>query len=1268
LTHTTAGSVDVTFVGKRGDRKNCVLFTSSCIVGDSSLAPPPEEASSLLPFGYEYADPDLFSPSRRPIEVLIGNNLRNLFVRLNRDKKLGEGLILKPTFFGWIPSGRAVSKTITVTCVTNTLASLAVTEAKNEPSSKLEFLRSPEITFLWELEVLGIRNKELESIDNVIIEQFRRTTRFENGRYVVCWPRKTDNLNLPTHYRMCVARLKNQLRTMDRETLARYDETIREQLTAGVIEKAPRESRHNVHYMPHKAVLREGKLRIVYDASAKLKSGQSLNDLLYAGPSLTGNLVAMLLNFRLHPIALLADIEKAFLNILLDLADRDLVRFLWVEDINCSPENAVIVIYRFTRTPFGVVSSPFLLNMVLQELLAGNDNEAFRLARNHIYVDNLVLSVSNLAQAAHIYENVTDRLATASFNLRDWTSNSDDFVNSLPPEKRMQKEGIISVLGLEWSRKEDKMQIRFKEEQMLPFATLRSALSALGAVFDPLGLCSPCLLDLKLFIQQCWKIKVDWDKPVPSLMESQFRKLMLEREEIKTIKVPRYLWNTPFSDKGSYELHTFCDSSKLAYGCAIFLVHKYEGTNEVQLIYAKVRVAPLQERTIPQLELLAVATGKRSTNYVRNSLDISISRTFIWTDATTVIQWLHSATIQPQFVQNRLNEIRSAVNVVIRYTPTRDNPADILSRGQKASALRENDLWWHGPTWLLYERLWPPAPAFAGEFSTHATQVVTLLSRHTKVSIPFLTDTFERHYSCWNTCVRKILRLPFLARWYEKLGLTPTQSFARAELVLIRLIQQKYFSIELEHLRSETKIHSDLELFLHTDGIIRCRDRYETAPLDWDLAHPIYLPRESPLVRTLIYTVHRLSCHPGTEITLLKIRERFWLTKARSLVNSVIHRCNLCRRWRGGPYQLPPLPPLPSVRISPVIPFVNIGVDCFGPLYVCPPNSTTPEKSYGVIFTCLVTRAIHLELAGDMSGDQFLQAFIRFASRRGTPNLVVSDNGRNFVFVQPLLGHKVELTDPRINEYVIQNRINWHYIVAFCPWEGGVYERMIGLVKNALLRVLGSSVVDYISLTTVLCQVEDLINSRPLTHSSSTEILQPLTPNSFLRPASNKPSEAIDVDPATLTSTASKLLKSYKVVRAFTEHFKSIFLSQYLQLMREKQVRMHPAPKGAVKFAPRIGEMVHVKEEKQSRARWPLGVIEKLDRRGAQAWVRIVDWAATYKRSAVEQEDDRSLYRTKLIQKSVKLLYPLELPYEEAGAVDGPSAKMARGEAETPSQ
>lgn len=236
-----------------------------------------------------------------------------------------------------------------------------------------------------------------------------------------------------------------------------------------------------------------------------------------------------------------------------------------------------------------------------------------------------------------------------------------------------------------------------------------------------MGFFGPCTLRLKLFIQDCWRNKYDWDVQLPPNFVALWTKLYLEATEILNVEIPRHLCDFPENAKAL--LHIFCDASKDAYACAPYLTFfdANSGFSNSALIYAKTRAAPksqiqtkivnlentkpitCKELSIPRLGLMAVTIGKRAENFLVSKLDLKLDSTVIWTDATTILQWLNSATIQPKFVQNRLVEIRRTPNLFVQHVPTEQNPADIASRGSRTTNL--STLWWKGPMWLPHENL-----------------------------------------------------------------------------------------------------------------------------------------------------------------------------------------------------------------------------------------------------------------------------------------------------------------------------------------------------------------------------------------------------------------------------------------------------------------------------------------------------------------------------------------------------------------------------------
>ncbi|XP_068726524.1 uncharacterized protein [Montipora capricornis] len=362
---------------------------------------------------------------------------------------------------------------------------------------------------------------------------------------------------LPDNYTVALRRLTTTIKKLKNqpEILKQYDGVIREQLHSGVVEMVPQDQippPGDVHYLPHRTVVRldrdTNKVTVVYDASSKV-FGPSLNDCLHIGPSLNPLLFDILLRFRIHEVALTADIEKAFLNIEIDPEHRDFVRFLWVEDPNKeSPEVMVL------RVVFGVNSSLFILNATIRHHLntcLPVDSALARELLKSLYVDDYVSGNGDVDSAFKLAKKIKLCLKSGGFDMRKWSSNSesllksleqdeafsDDFEKSNGPRVEEEDESFSKsvfkqrtekehkVLGMLWNPTQDELiydlNKTFGDVDAQP-ATRRLILSTATRFFDPLGLMAPVILAFKMMFQNFCKAGKDWDELVDAELNHQW--------------------------------------------------------------------------------------------------------------------------------------------------------------------------------------------------------------------------------------------------------------------------------------------------------------------------------------------------------------------------------------------------------------------------------------------------------------------------------------------------------------------------------------------------------------------------------------------------------------------------------------------------------------------------------------------------------------------------------------------------------------------------
>ena len=881
---------------------------------------------------------------------------------------------------------------------------------------------------LWDMETLGIIETEDE-----VHEAFVNSVSFTGNRYSVRLPWKEGHPELPSNYATSLRRLKTQVARLEKEpeVLMEYASIIQDQLEAGIIERVVElEKAPKVHYLPHQAVIRKEssttKVRVVYDASSREgKVGTSLNDCLHVGPSLNPLLFNILLRFRENRVVLVGDIARAFLNVEVDVQDRDCLRFLWMEK---PPDLSRIVVYRFCRVVFGVNASPFLLNATIRHHLKKYekcDPEFVQKLRDSFYVDDFVGGGAKSAEVVKLYRKTNDRMADGGFNLRKWLTNDSQVRDKIETDEKVDSAPVSEedityakssvgmrlgckgqkVLGLAWDYEADVISFDLTEiaerAKGLP-ATKRNTLRLLAGIFDPLGIMGPVTVKVKIMFQDVCRQRSGWDDPLQGEVKRGVESWIKSLIDCQTITIHRCVWDHLREEVLHCSLHGFADASKKAYCAVIYLVYTTNTGRYTRMLTSKTRVAPLKELSIPRLELMSALMLARLMSNVETALShqAGVKRSRLWLDSMTALHWIMNRGEWKQFVRHRVNEIlKLSEKGDWSHCPGEENPADIGSRGVAAQELKQSELWWHGPMWLKErEDSWPTVKAIqpTTESSEEERKAAVLA---VQVDTPLGLDRVVQidRYSC----IRKLLRVTaWIKRFCFNVQKKTKEERKREALTLPELteVENDWIKVaqnELKRNDNYKQLVGTFGLSEDSNGVLRCKGRLEYSDLPQDAKEPIILPKDHRLTYLQIQQCHKRVLHSGVRDTLAELRSRFWVPKGRQLVKKVLSQCVVCKKLEGTSFAQPPVSSLPEFRVRPSPPFSKVGVDFAGPLYVNT-RGKQMRKVYIALFSCCVTRALYLDLVEDLSATTFLRCLRKFTARMGTPFLIVSDNAKTF--------------------------------------------------------------------------------------------------------------------------------------------------------------------------------------------------------------------------------------------------------------------------------
>ncbi|XP_057305456.1 uncharacterized protein LOC130642387 [Hydractinia symbiolongicarpus] len=755
---------------------------------------------------------------------------------------------------------------------------------------------------------------------------------------------------------------------------------------------------------------------------------------------------------------------------------------------------------------------------------------------------------------------------------------------------------------------------------------------------------------MKLFLQRLWIHGHKWDDELDNSLKDEWKAIITKTKNLADIAIPRYVGSEHL------ELICFCDASGKAYATTIYLRSIKDEKTVVNLVFAKSRVAPKKELTIPRLELLSVLIGCRSLAFAKRQLKIQTIKCILWTDSMCVLSWIKGTKTSSVFVNNRISEIKQLPNTTIKYINTKENPADLPTRGLSSEALSSCNLWWHGPKWLTKDQtFWPDwnipevnldeAPKKDASKTNVLHEFAGAVQQTMKLQLqsPFMIE--ETRYSS----LKKLLRATaYASRFIQSTkGIRPASNtliakeIEESEKKWIKYVQSKHYVTKNKNLVEEQR-KSQLNPALDDEDIVRVHGRFANADLEKDTLTPILLPRGEHFTKLVIEDQHNQIHHSGTPHTLAAIRQRFWIPQGRAEVKSILRKCLVCIKHQGGPYRVKPMAPWPKSKVNKSKAFINTGLDYFGPLYI--KQGKDQQKSWVCLFTCITTRALHLELVDGMSAEHFLLALRRFIARRGKPNQIVLDNASQFKAAKETidLAWKSTINDPTVHSYLANERIEWSFIIELSPWMGGFYERLVGTTKMALKKSIGNLRLTSTQLQTILTEIEATLNSRPLTYLGDDLNDQTfITPAHFLSVNSKtgcpqferQEDDDPDYNNQPLTE-GKKLLEIWKKGNRHLDQFWNIWKNHYLLSLRERSQTFMKHSKKQSSREPKVGDIVLIKDS-TPRGTWRIGrIVELLKSRDNQ-----------------ERAAKVILPNQNVLQRSLVHLYPLETNDEETSNV-----------------
>lgn len=1067
-------------------------------------------------------------------------------------------------------------------------------------------------------------NKLASSIEDEIFLKLmdKEVYRNESQSWVAPLPFRQPRQRLPNNRGQAVNRFASLQRSLNRkpemqQQYVAFMERIFENDHAEVAPSLGEDE--ECWYLPTFGVFHPQKpsqIRVVFDSSAQY-SGVSLNDVLLTGPDLNNSLLGVLMRFRKEKVAVLADIQQMFHCFLVREDHRNYLRFLWYKDNDTTKE---IIDYRMKVHVFGNSPSPAVaiygLRRAVREGAQEHGADTVNFVERHFYVDDGLCSLPTDAEAIDLLYRTQTSLVESNLRLHKFASNSQAVLEAFPPEdctaamKDVDLSGEAAPtqrsLGLLWEITSDTFTYSVSTDTK-PF-TRRGVLSTVNSVFDPLGFLAPVTIQGRALLRELTAELSEWDTPLPEDKLSKWEAWRDSLQDLRHLHVPRTYTAASLAKAVQTELCVFCDASTKAIGAVAYLkAIQEDGQVHIGFVMGKAKLAPQSEPTIPRLELCAAVLAVEMAELIQDELDLRLDSTKFYTDSKVVLGYICNESKRFYvYVHNRVQRIRQTTrSEQWHYVCTEDNPADHASRSVPASHLAQTT-WFTGPTSLFKPSNTPEPvrsfdlvePELDVEIRPQVRSYATQLQERS-----LSTERFQR-FSSFNTLVRAIALLIHIAKshrpsnsmekckgWHKcDLPRTPDE-LSQAKGVIIRAAQKRAFTKEFEAFETNKPVPLNSSLHrlspIMQNNLICLGGRLKNANLDIGEKNPIILPKDSHISLLFVRHHHAQVRHQGRHLTEGAVRAAgLWLMGGKRLINSVLHKCVTCRRLRGK-MQEQRMADLPPERLATCPPFTYVGLDVFGPWSITTRRTRggqAESKRWAIMFCCMSSRAVHIEVIDSMDTSSCINALRRFFAIRGPAKQLRSDCGTNFIGACKELGMSKDKSDVTVQRYLNQQGCSWEFNPPHASHMGGSWERMIGVAR----RILDSMLLEqYTRLThevlcTLMAEVTAIINARPLIPVSNDH------EDPFILSPSMLLTQKVGVPPPPGDFTDKDLLtKQWRQVQTLANKFWNRWSRDYLPTLqrRKKWTKSYQNLQE--------GDIVLLKDNQAARNNWPMAIITK---------------------------------------------------------------------------